>query len=206
MSRVFVYLMTILVCTLVVPGERAYAEDIDHLAGERIYSEDFSQESLERTEKKIEVLKEQLTPPLAHQLPTVELAFQRVKRGSLKVSLEQVEMLADLLLEGKDPFEGKKGDFFKAYRSEVDSTLQPYRIFIPSSYGNGQHFPLLVALHGYQDTEEAYFDEERYGKGEIKGYAEERGYLIVCPYGRGNSGYKELGENDVLRVICVESH
>ncbi|MBI4642044.1 MAG: hypothetical protein HY731_15240, partial [Candidatus Tectomicrobia bacterium] len=193
MSRVSVYLMTIVLCIFAVVGGGVRTEDSpDHLFGES-RAADLLQEHLERIEKKIGALKERLTPLLAYQLPTVELAFQRVKRGSLKISIEQVDRLADLLLEGKDPFEGKKGDFFKAYRSEVDGTLQPYRIFIPSSYGNGQNFPLLIALHGYQDTEDAYFDEERYGKGEIKGYAEEGGYLIVCPYGRGDSGYKGLG-------------
>ena len=34
--------------------------------------------------------------------------------------------------EGRDPFAARRGDFRKAYRSKVDDTLQPYRIFVPA--------------------------------------------------------------------------
>ena len=44
------------------------------------------------------------------------------------------EAILDALEAGKDPFAGKHGDSHRAYRSPVDQSLQPYRIFVPAKY------------------------------------------------------------------------
>jgi hypothetical protein len=52
----------------------------------------------------------------------------------LREELAAAGSMLDALEAGKDPFAAKRGDFRKAYRSGVDNTLQPYRVFIPDSY------------------------------------------------------------------------
>lgn len=88
-----------------------------------------------------------------------------------------------------------------AYRSKVDNTLQPYRLFVPANYDGGKPYPLILALHGMGGNENAYFDG--YEKGQFKVYAEQRGYLVVCPKGRGPASmYAGDAATDVLDVLA----
>ena len=83
---------------------------------------------------------------------------------------------------GKDPFAGKHGDGRRAYRSAVDNTLQPYRLFIPESYDGSKPAPLLIALHGMGGDENSMFDS--YANGLLKREAERVGFIVACPKGR----------------------
>ena len=72
-----------------------------------------------------------------------------------------------------------RGDSRRAYRSAVDSTLQPYRPFIPESYDASKPTPLVVALHGMGGDENSLFDT--YANGLLKREAGRAGFLVVCP-------------------------
>ena len=107
--------------------------------------------------------------------------------------------IADSVSQGRDPFAGKHGDFRKAYRSAVDNTLQPYRIFIPASYDGSKPAPLLVALHGMGGDENSMFDGY---KETLKREAERVGFIVACPKGRETASmYRGSAEQDVLDVI-----
>ena len=109
--------------------------------------------------------------------------------------------LLDQMAEGKDPFAGKLGDMRKAYRSDVDNTLQPYRVFIPSSYDPNKPAPLVVALHGMGGDESSMFD--LYRNGELKKQADRLGFIVVCPKGRDSASmYRGPAEKDVLDVLA----
>ncbi len=104
--------------------------------------------------------------------------------------------------KGESPLRMTKGDFRWAYRSDIDNSLQPYRIFVPSKYDTTKPTPLVVALHGMGGDENSYF--VAYDNGIIKREAEARGYLVVCPKGRGNASmYAGDAEKDVLDVIAA---
>jgi predicted esterase len=108
--------------------------------------------------------------------------------------------ILDALEAGRDPFAGRRGDFRKAYRSAVDSTLQPYRLLIPAGHDPGKPVPLVVALHGMGGDENSMFDS--YG-GALKREAERAGYVVVCPKGRDPASmYRGSAEQDVLDVLA----
>jgi poly(3-hydroxybutyrate) depolymerase len=109
--------------------------------------------------------------------------------------------LLDSLETGHDPFAGRHGDLRKAYRSAVDQTLQPYRLFIPAAYEGTKPAPLVVALHGMGGDENAMFDS--YANGALKREADRLGFLVVCPKGRDSASmYRGSAEQDVLDVLA----
>lgn len=113
--------------------------------------------------------------------------------------------LAEDLLAGKNSLSTRTGNLRLAYLSSVDQTYQPYRVYVPKDYKPGREYPLIVALHGATGDENTYMD--RYlQRGSttplFSNLAEERGYLLVTPNGRGAFGmYLDNSEKDVLDVL-----
>jgi pimeloyl-ACP methyl ester carboxylesterase len=109
------------------------------------------------------------------------------------------------LLAGKNPLATRKGDMRLAYRSPVDKSLQPFRVFVPSNYNPAQPCPLIVALHGATGDENTYMDrytEPGTGKSLFKKLGEQRGYILATPNGRGPFGlYVDNSARDVLDVV-----
>jgi predicted esterase len=125
----------------------------------------------------------------------------RITRVDCKFELSQANrLLADIEI-GKDPFTKVYGDVQKSYRSAVDNTMQPYRLFIPSSYDGHQAYPLIILLHGMGGDENTMFDS--YGNGAFEQLAEKKGYIVACPKGReATSMYRGAAEQDVLDVLA----
>jgi pimeloyl-ACP methyl ester carboxylesterase len=147
---------------------------------------------------------------LLGSMPAVEYRIAAVEQASTsKLShnrldfnkeLKEIEQMLDELNRGRDPLALRSGDFRRVVRSRFDRQLQPYRIFVPSSYDGTRPFPLIIALHGKTGDENTYFDV--YAKGAIKAQAERHGYIIACPRARpAPSMYTGAGEQDVLDVI-----
>lgn len=81
--------------------------------------------------------------------------------------------------------------------SSDDGTTQPYRLFIPKAASETTRpLPLVVVLHGWGVDEHAWFKFTP-----VKRIAEEFGYVIAAPYGRGNWWYRGPAERDVLDVV-----
>lgn len=127
-----------------------------------------------------------------------EIDFTRV---SFSEELKEAAAALDALEAGRDPWAARRGDFRMAYRSKVDSTLQPYRLYVPTGYDGAKAYPLVIALHGMGGNENSYF--EAYEKGSFKTYAEQRGYIVACPKGRNPASmYAGTAEQDVMDVIA----
>ena len=110
------------------------------------------------------------------------------------MSLPRADAILTALDAGKDPFGGKHGDSHRAYRSAVDNTLQPYRLFVPEKYDAIQAHPAGGALHGMGGDENSMFDS--YGNGLLKREAERLGFLVVCPKGRDTASmYRGLARS-----------
>ncbi|HEU4388212.1 MAG TPA: prolyl oligopeptidase family serine peptidase [Blastocatellia bacterium] len=119
--------------------------------------------------------------------------------------LQETDAILGALESGLDPFATRKGDFRKAYRSKVDNTLQPYRIFVPAAYDGSKAYPLIIALHGMGGDENSYFD--LYGSGAFKKEADRRGYIVACPKGRNPASlYIGTAERDVIDVLDEVRH
>ncbi len=134
--------------------------------------------------------------------------YERADRGdtnpnayNFREEFSSANAILDALDAGRDPLAGKHGDIRRAYRSAVDHTLQPYRLFIPEGYDGKKLTPLVVSLHGMGGDENSMFDG--YEKGLLKREAERAGFLVVCPKGRDTASmYRGSAEQDVMDVIA----
>jgi predicted esterase len=142
-------------------------------------------------------------------LPSAEYAlalYERADRGEVNLAayhladdFAKANEILDALDAGRDPFGGRPGDFRKAYRSAVDHTLQPYRLFIPESYSASRPNALLIALHGMGGDENIMFDGY---SGALKREAGRVGLVVACPKGRDSASmYRDSAEQDVLDVL-----
>ncbi len=126
-----------------------------------------------------------------------KLPLDRVEWAS---EFANAHAMLDQIGKGLNPLKAKRGDIHWAYNSALDNTVQPYRLFIPAKYDAKQKWPLIVVLHGMGGDENSFLNG--YAKGSIKDEAEKRGYLLVCPKGRGSASmYQGAAERDVLDVL-----
>jgi predicted esterase len=86
----------------------------------------------------------------------------------------------------------------RAYTARADGSAQPYWVFLPQNYTPRKKWPLVVFLHGYDP-----------GISKIKPWipgpetwqtATSRGFILAVPYGRRNSDFVGIGEDDTLAV------
>ena len=126
--------------------------------------------------------------------------------------LETARAYAFRLAAGEDPWKGRTGAFTKAYRSEVDGTLQPYALYVPPSYDAEKAWPMVVGLHG-SGSNHLLHRRRLFGLGNASGEQDydairtdisypDVGFIVLAPYGRGESaGYYGVAEGDVLRAM-----
>lgn len=123
-----------------------------------------------------------------------------LERVDWQTEFSEAHALLDQISKGQHPLKARRGDIHWAYASAIDNTVQPYRLFVPAKYDARQKWPLIVALHGMGGDENSFFNG--YARGAIKAEAEQRGYLIVCPKGRGSASmYMGAAERDVIDVL-----
>src|SRR5262249_3109539 len=122
------------------------------------------------------------------------------KRVDFDKEMNEAEAELKEISAGRNPYSTRHGDFRKAYRSRIDNSLQPYRVYIPDRYDGSRPFPLVTALQGMGGDENSIFDQ--YANGAFKVEAEKRGYIVACPKGREPASmYTGTAEQDVLDVI-----
>jgi predicted esterase len=161
-----------------------------------------------RTASVAATLKDQ--PALLTAMPAIEYAasmIDLVNAGEIAVTsdvkgaITHANTALNQLAKGQHPLKTRRGDIHWAYRSTVDNTLQPYRVFVPADYEPTRKWPLVVALHGMGGDENSFFNG--YDNGVIKRIAQERGYLVVCPKGRQPASmYLAAAEKDVIDVLA----
>jgi predicted esterase len=87
-----------------------------------------------------------------------------------------------------------------AYRDPVDGSPQFGQVYLPPNYDPSKKWPLVLYLHGYNPDNPKYvkwwaIDSRHHNR------AEDYGVIYLIPHGRGNTGYRGIGEQDVLRCI-----
>ncbi len=132
-------------------------------------------------------------------------ALKRVPNSKENLNLAE-SLLADLE-SGKPPFQNRKGDMHLAYRSEVDNSLQPFRLYIPESLDLSRQHPLVVGLHGRSGDENTIMDaygDRQSSNNVVKQRVRQYGFIMVTPKGReANLGYQNAAEEDVIDVTRI---
>lgn len=92
----------------------------------------------------------------------------------------------------------------EAYISPSDGSAQPFLRYLPSAWKpeksqTSPRWPLLVYLHGYSpDLNQVNWIQFPPG---LTNVAEELDACVALPFGRSNTDYQNIGEQDVLHVI-----
>ena len=89
----------------------------------------------------------------------------------------------------------------RAYLSEIDGSPEPYLLYVPARYDAARDWPLLIFLHGYHpDLDAANWIDMMYPSA-LQELCEREGIILLVPYGRGNTEFMGIGEQDVLRTM-----
>jgi len=111
----------------------------------------------------------------------------------------------------RDPYAGRTGPMRRAYRSPADGQLSEFALYVPPGFEPNRTYPLIVALHGmngrpmemlmwlfgHDDPARDGYWEDRHPRKTL----EPLEAIVVAPDGHFNSMYRELGEQDVMRVV-----
>lgn len=88
-----------------------------------------------------------------------------------------------------------------AWRDEIDDSPQYARAYLPPDYDAAKAWPLVVVLHGYNPSNPQYVRwwdaDKRHNK-----IADAHNVIVVEPHGRGNTGYRGMGDADVMRAVA----
>lgn len=143
--------------------------------------------------------------PMTVKLRGLDLTCYGSDPFNIEKDLRLARDLAADLMAGKDPLATRTGDMRLAYRSALDGTLQPFRIYVPSAFDPARKYPLIVALHGATGDENTYpdrYEDRKTGTNLFKKLGEERGYILATPNGRGPFGlYVDKSASDVMEVV-----
>jgi predicted esterase len=120
--------------------------------------------------------------------------------GPERLDIERLLRDIGRIENGDNPLVERRGIFRRAFRSEIDGTLQPFSVLIPQTY-TGRSWPLCVAFHG-SGTDDMQF---MWSMG-ARTFPD--GVLVVAPFGRGASnsftqGYAQKDVSEAIASMCA---
>jgi hypothetical protein len=93
---------------------------------------------------------------------------------------------------------------FLTFSSSVDSSEQPYALYVPEDFNPAQKYALLVSLHT-EDSNQRLNVRQVLGAPNRSGrpeHADSR-FLIAFPSARGSMGYRGIAEQDVYDMVAA---
>jgi poly(3-hydroxybutyrate) depolymerase len=139
-----------------------------------------------------------------------------------------IDRLAANLEKGVDPYDGRTGLMRRALVMPFDGAASEFGLYVPPGYktdlredvpranlhaakaGDGKKYPLVVGLHGMNSYSmsilRAMFglDDEKkdaFWKDRHPVPVPPLDAFVIAPYAHGNTMYREIGEDDVLKVM-----
>ncbi len=145
-----------------------------------------SEFSKEKYYQELEAVKDRLTESaylsLKHRIYETGMELSEVKTyetcGKQRMAISAIADMIEKAGQGHDVIAAKRGFVRKAYLSKLDSTLQPYMVYVPEDYDPGTTYPLLIYLHGSASDETNFTGLE---------HMIPDGFIGLAPYGRGTS-------------------
>ena len=125
-----------------------------------------------------------------------------VAQRALAADIERASVVSHAL--GDAVFPAPSQTHERAYIAP-DGSVQPYWVFVPKNYDARKAYPLAIFLHGY----DPYISKiEPWIPGDKTwSIATDRGFILAIPYGRRNSDFVDIGEDDTLTVTnAVKAH
>ncbi len=145
------------------------------------------------------------------------VAFVGKGDGDVDAQLDEareIEQLSSALEAQQDPYAGRPwrtGIMRRAYRSPADGQLSEFGLYVPPGFDPKRRYPLIVALHGMNGRPVemimwlfGHDDPARDGNWEDRHPRRDLPPLdaiVVAPDGHFNAMYRDVGEEDVMRVI-----
>ena len=164
---------------------------------------------LEKLEARVAALKAR--PDLAEFVPDAEIYVKAVRFAidreeffgggdgeSCTKALASADTRLAELESGKHSFYSQKGNTLVAYRSYIDSSVQPFFIDVPKGYTGSKPVPLTVWLHGRGDQD----TDIHFIRGGGRGPINVPDSIGIAVFGRNCLGFKAAGEVDVLEAIA----
>ena len=146
-----------------------------------------------------------------------ERLVRLVSRGDADTEAQAAEAqelleAASALAQNRDPYADRTGPMRRAYVSPLDGELHEFGLYVPPSYrpGAARRYPLIVALHGLNGKPMAMLrwffggddpKKEQDWEDRHVGPLPPLDALVVTPGGHGNTMYRDLGEDDAMRVL-----
>lgn len=114
----------------------------------------------------------------------------------------RIDLLNESYASGKDPMLSQKGFINGAYVSRLDGSVQPYRLYIPTSFSDADFqkgIPLVVVYHGYVPSYtrvswRTISDREMFA-------FEKAGVAALFTFGRSNTDFLNVGEVDTFEAL-----
>lgn len=143
--------------------------------------------------------------------------FQGEDTGNARRYLRNAVRLLDRAREGIDPFRDERGFVIRAYRSRTSTVIQPYSVYVPSSYDPEHARAMLVGLHGGASNHALYlgvalgngipWNQYRTRHRDLFLPQWHTESFVVAVEGMGHAMYRWMAERDVHDVIKdVSSH
>ncbi|HTL53711.1 MAG TPA: prolyl oligopeptidase family serine peptidase [Planctomycetota bacterium] len=105
--------------------------------------------------------------------------------------------------EGRFPFAGVTGYSEQAYNAPQDNSVQPFLVYVPSSYDPEKQYPLVCYLHGYVPTYTPHNWIDYSQIPDFMAVMERNDCILVVPFGRSNTDFLQVGEADTLAAIAA---
>jgi acetyl esterase/lipase len=148
---------------------------------------------------------------LKFKVAQAQLLFKNIESNRAQYVLqspyEETKTEIEAILARAEAIAGAVGDAAKAtqlvmqeraYIARADGSAQPYWVFLPQNYTPDKKWPLVVFLHGY--SPEISKIKPWIPGPETWQTATSRGFILAVPYGRRNSDFVGIGEDDTLAV------
>jgi dienelactone hydrolase len=105
---------------------------------------------------------------------------------------------AEELAAGKSSWTTAKGTVIRAYRSQLDGSLQPYRVLIPESYDSRKRVRLDIVMHG---TNRRMAEVGFMARPQVNQLFMDADFIQLETLGRTNNAYRWAGEADVFEAL-----